>query len=101
MWIHPAFEVKCGSAEGAPSLKRPNRFVRLFAVLAVLSGMLIFAAPAAVASPSPGGAEALWDGVTIPPLFGAIESDVADQAILCFQSDYYGNALTVDGGTVL
>jgi len=63
-----------------------------------MSGMLVFAAPAAVASPSPGGEEALWDGQTIPPLFGATESDVADSSIFCFEQDYNGNELTVDGG---
>jgi hypothetical protein len=70
----------------------------VLAALGILAGMLVFAAPAAVASPSPGGEEALWDGETIPPLFGANESDVADAAILCFGEDYDGNVLTVDGG---
>jgi hypothetical protein len=66
--------------------------------LGILAGMLAYSAPAAVASPSPGGEEALWDGDTIPPLFGAIESDVANDAVLCFLEDYYGDAITVEGG---
>jgi hypothetical protein len=64
--------------------------VRLLAIVSILAGMLVVSAPAVVASPSPGGEEALWDGDTLPPLFGAIESDVANQAVLCFASDDYG-----------
>ncbi|RIK41283.1 MAG: hypothetical protein DCC58_12715 [Chloroflexi bacterium] len=71
--------------------------VRLVAMLSILAGMLVVTAPTAVASPSPGGDEALWDGSTIPPLFGAIDSPTANAAVLCFASDEYG-AVTVDGG---
>ena len=59
-------------------MKRPNRLIRMLAALSILAGMLVFITPAAVASPSPGGEEAIWDGESWPPLFGGTESDVAD-----------------------
>ena len=78
-------------------MKRPNRLIRLLAALSILATMLAYTAPAALASPSPGGEEALWDGETLPPLFGGFESDVANAAFLCFVSDETGE-LVLPGG---
>src|SRR5436309_12092767 len=69
----------CGSAEGAPHLKRPSFLLRLLAVAGMLTGILAATATTAFASPPPsGGAAAYWDGTT-ECFFrhGPNESDVA------------------------
>ena len=59
-------------------MKRPSNVLRLIAALGIVSVLFTGLVSTAAASPTPGGGNtASWDGTSIPPLFGSVESDAA------------------------
>jgi hypothetical protein len=72
--------------------------LRLLAAFGIVSMMLAGLVGTASAGQNPSGGDvAIWDGETFPGLFGAIESDVANDAFLCY-SNVAGGTTFVNGG---